>query len=162
MAVSNLRADAVLSPPFKFEPVPALMLPPPQSEEVAQSSSDSDNAKLLDETMNSLGENVLKTRNDYFYEDEAAVDEGDASKQANQGREGKVKVEPSKVRNRKGFNVASLSDACIQRLFSLCLSVCPFLLSITVENSGNCTLKCTGSGTEEDAQVVHQNGNGRR
>ena len=103
------------------------MLPPRQSEEVAQSSSDSDNVKLLNETMKALGENVLKTKNDYFDEDEAAVDGGDASKQANQGHEGKGKVEPSKVRNRNGFNGAFLSDACIQRLFSLCLSFCPFL-----------------------------------
>ena len=52
------------------------MLPPRQSEEVAQSSSDSDNVKLLNETMKALYENVLKTKNDYFDEDEAAVDGG--------------------------------------------------------------------------------------
>jgi hypothetical protein len=129
-----MSADAVLSPQLKFEPVPPLMLPH-QSEEVAQSFSDLDNAKMLDMAIKALTTNTanvfdeaINAFDDIYYsdEDEAAVDAGDASKQP-QVREGKGKVESSKVRDRKGFNVTSLSDACIQRLLSLSLSVCPFL-----------------------------------
>ena len=66
-----------------------------QSEEVARSSSDSDNTKVLDEAIKALDAKY------YFDEDEAAVDEGEASSSSSQVRPGKGKVEPSKVRTFK-------------------------------------------------------------
>ena len=63
-----------------------------KSGEVTQSSSDLDNAKTLDEVIETLGVDVLNKENDYCDEDEAAADEGDASKQAKEGSEGVPKA----------------------------------------------------------------------